>query len=244
MPEPAGKRLVWDETGKKIYESGVDRGVLYPESAGTYPLGVVWNGLTAVNEKSSGAESNPQWADNIKYLDLYSNEEFAATIEAFTYPDEFAECDGSKEVIPGVFAGAQRRKPFGFSYRSKIGNDTEDLDYGYNVHVVYGCKAGPSEKNRNTTNDSPEAMTFSWEVTTTPVEVVGHKEIKPTAHLKFNSIKIGEAGMAALENVLYGSAEANAKLPLPKELIDIVQKAAAAAAEAKAKPETADVTVG
>lgn len=211
-------KLKWDQTGERVYETGVDRGVLYvyDTEGSKYGTGVAWNGLTAVNETPSGAESNPQYADNIKYLDLYSAEEFGATIEAFTYPAEFEECDGSAELVKGVTIGMQNRKMFGFSYRTMIGNDTEGTDHGYKLHLVYGAKASPSEKSRSTVNDSPEAVAFSWEVTTTPVNVEG---FKPTAHLVIDSTKADPTKLKALEDKLYGDdSSGEATLPLPDEV--------------------------
>lgn len=211
-------KLKWDQTGERLYETGVDRGVLYVYDADSsaYGNGVAWNGLTAVNETPSGAESNPQYADNIKYLDLYSAEEFGATIEAFTYPAEFEECDGSAELVKGVTIGMQNRKMFGFSYRTLIGNDTEGTDHGYKLHLVYGAKASPSEKSRSTVNDSPEAVTFSWEVTTTPVIVAG---FKPTSHLIIDSTKADPTKLAELEKKLYGDDSSGVPtLPLPDEV--------------------------
>ena len=216
-----GGKADWDETGKRYYETGVDRGVLYPISNGAYPLGVPWNGLVNVNESPSGAESNPQFADNIKYLNLISAEEFGATVEAFTYPSEFAECDGSAEVGTGsgVYVGQQGRKVFGLCYRTKIGNDEKGVDYGYKLHLVYGCQASPSEKAYGTINDSPEAITFSWEVTTTPVTLTG---FKPTSIITIDSTKFTtpaqKAKLTALENKLYGTSSADAYLPLPDEV--------------------------
>lgn len=216
-----GGKADWDETGKRYYETGVDRGVLYPVSSGAYPLGVPWNGLVNVNESPSGAESNPQFADNIKYLNLISAEEFGATVEAFTYPPEFAECDGSAEVGTGsgVYVGQQGRKVFGLSYRTKIGNDEQGTDFGYKLHLVYGCQASPSEKAYGTINDSPEAITFSWEVTTTPVNVTG---FKPTSIITIDSTKFTtpaqKAKLTALETKLYGTSSADAFLPLPDEV--------------------------
>lgn len=210
-------KLVWDETGKRIYETGVDRGVLYPiDDGSTYGTGVVWNGLTAVNESPSGAESNPQYADNIKYLDLTSAEEFSFTIEAFTYPVEFEECDGSAELAEGVTIGMQPRKMFGFSYRTMVGNDTQGTSHGYKIHLVYGCKAAPSEKSRSTVNDSPEAVTFSWECSTTPVNVTGHS---PTAHLTVDTTIAAADKVTKLETMLYGDASSGTpKLPTPDEV--------------------------
>lgn len=217
-------KLVWDEIGKRTYETGVDRGVLFPMSnAGQYAAGVAWNGLTAVNESPSGAEASPLYADNIKYLELMSAEEFGASIEAYTYPDEFAECDGSAEPAPGVMIGQQPRKKFGFSYRTKLGNDTDGDSHGYKLHLVYNALAAPSEKGYQTINDSPEAITFSWEVTTTPVAVEGYK---PTAHLVIDSTKVDAEKLAQLEELLYGTEEKEASLPTPDEVIAIFKEAA------------------
>lgn len=215
-------KLTWDDTGKKIYETGVDRGVLYPIATGTtYGTGISWNGLTAVNESPSGAESNPQYADNIKYLDLTSAEEFGFTIEAFTYPVEFEECDGSAQLAEGVTIGQQTRKMFGFSYRSLVGNDTQGTDFGYKIHLVYGCKASPSEKSRSTVNDSPEAITFSWEITTTPVNVNGHK---PTSHLVVDTTVAEDTKVTALETKLYGDdSSGTPTLPMPDEVYTMFQ---------------------
>lgn len=210
------KRLVWDETGKRFYETGVKMGVLYvQESSGSYGAGVAWNGLTAVTESPSGAEANPMYADDIKYLNLFSAEEFGATIEAYTYPEEFEQCDGSATLVAGVSIGQQERKQFGFCYRTSLGNDTEGNDHGYKLHIVYGCKASPSEKAYATVNDSPEAITFSWEVTTTPVNVTG---AKPTATITIDSTKVDQTKLTQLENILYGSTTAAARLPLPDEI--------------------------
>lgn len=212
--------LIWDKVGERLFETGVDRGVLYPYKQEAYQKGVVWNGLTNVNESPSGAEATPLWADNIKYLNLMSAEEFGATIEAYMYPDEFAECDGSAEIAPGVTIGQQKRKMFGFSYRTKIGSDTEGNDKGYKIHLVYGALASPSDKSYGTINDSPEAITFSWTVTTTPVNVTG---FKPTAHLVIDSTKVNDAAkMKAIEDVLYGTAVTDARLPLPDEVAEII----------------------
>ena len=213
-------KLVWDQIGERLYETGVDHGVLYPvQDGGLYNKGVAWNGLTAVTESPSGAEANPLYADNIKYLNLISAEEFGATIEAYTYPDEFAECDGSAALIPGVFIGQQARKTFGLSYRTVLGNDVEGNDHGYKLHLIYGAVAAPSEKGYTTINDSPEAITFSWEVTTTPVNVTG---FKPTASLTIDSSKVDADKLAALEAVLYGSDSEEARLPLPDEIVTIM----------------------
>lgn len=212
-------KLVWDASGTRQFEAGVDRGVLYPLGTTGYEAGVAWSGLTAVNEAPSGAESNPQYADNIKYVDIQSAEEFNATIEALTYPDEFELCDGSASPSVGLTVGQQTRKPFGFCYRSLLGNDLEQLDAGYKIHLVYGAKAAPSEKSRTTINDSPEAMPFSWEISTTPVPVTGYK---PSAHLTLDSTKVPEAKMAAIEALLYGTEALAAELPTPDEVIALL----------------------
>ena len=212
-------KLVWDETGKRFYETGVKQCVLYPQVSGAYPKGVAWNGITAVSESSSGAEPTPLYADDIKYLNLMSNEEFGATIEAYTYPDEFAECDGSASIATGVSIGQQARKPFGLCYRTVLGNDTENNDYGYKLHLIYGCQAAPSEKAYATINDSPEAITFSWEVTTTPVNVTG---FKPTASVTIESTKVDKDKLAALEAILYGSESEEPRLPLPDEIATLM----------------------
>ena len=215
-------RLQWDKTGERVYESGVDHGVLYVmDGTGAYGTGVVWNGLTAVTESPSGAEPNPQYADNIKYLNLISAEEFGATIEAFTYPKEFEQCDGTASLAPGITIGQQTRKTFGFSYRTKVGNDVEGQDAGYKLHLVYGALAAPSERAYSTINDSPEAITFSWEVTTTAVAVEGHK---PTAILTIDSTLVDEADLTALEDLLYGptTGTGTPKLPLPAEVMAII----------------------
>lgn len=214
-------KLIWDQTGERVYETGVKQGVLYPQGeGGTYPKGVAWNGLTAVTESPSGAEASPLYADDIKYLELMSNEEFGASIEAYTYPDEFAACDGSAEIAPGVKVGQQPRKPFGLSYRTTLGNDTLGNDYGYKLHLVYGAKAAPSEKAYATINDSPEAITFSWELTTTPVSING---FKPAAHIEIDSTKVDAEKLAALEAILYGSESEEARLPLPDEVAELMK---------------------
>lgn len=214
--------LTWDETGKRLYETGVRKGVLYvQDNNGTYPKGVAWNGLTAVTESPSGAESNPLYADDIKYLDLRSAEEFGATIEAYTYPDEFAECDGTAELAEGVMIGQQARKSFGLSYRTVLGNDIVNDAYGYKLHLIYGATASPSEKGYQTVNDSPEAISFSWELTTTPVNVTG---MKPTAIITIDSTKADPTKLAALEAILYGSGENEARLPLPDEVKTLMTK--------------------
>jgi hypothetical protein len=217
-------KLVWDEMGKRLYETGVKMGVLYPwQNSGLYSKGVAWNGLTTVTESPSGAEASPQYADDIKYLNLISAEEFGATIEAFTYPDEFAVCDGSLEIETGVIIGQQSRKSFGLSYRTTLGNDVDGTDHGYKLHLIYGALAAPSEKGYATINDSPEAITFSWEVTTTPVAVTG---FKPTASLVIDSTKVDSAKLAALELILYGNTGVDARLPLPDEIASIFAAAA------------------
>ena len=213
-------KLVWDKTGERLYETGVDRGVLYVQSNGTYPNGVAWNGLTAVTESPSGAEATPLYADNIKYLNLMSADAFGCTIEAYTYPEEFAECDGSAELAVGVTIGQQARKTFGLSYRTKIGNDAAGDKFGYKLHLIYGGLASPSEKAYASINDSPEAITFSWEVSTTPVSVDGHS---PTACITIDSTKVEPTKLAALEEILYGKDGEGAsgtepRLPLPSEI--------------------------
>lgn len=216
-------KLVWDKTGERLYETGVKQGVLYPMDAqGAYPKGVAWNGLTNVTESPSGAEATALYADDIKYLNLMSNEEFGGTIEAYTYPDEFAECDGSASLVAGVYIGQQPRKTFGFCYRTTLGNDVESNAHGYKLHLVYGALASPSEKAYATINDSPEAITFSWEFSTTPVNVTG---FKPTACLTIDSTKVDAGKLAALEKILYGDdtgETATARLPLPDEVAQIL----------------------
>lgn len=215
-------KLVWGKTGERTYETGVDHGVLYPIGAGgVYNKGVVWNGLTAVNESPSGAEPNNLYADNIKYLVLVGAEDFGLTIEAYTYPDEWEECDGSAEIAPGVLAGQQSRKVFGLSYRTKLGNDVDGQDHGYKLHLVYGGLASPSERSYQSVNDSPEPINPSWEVTTTPVDVPG---FKPTARLIINSTKVDPAKLAKLEDILYGTEEAEPRLPLPAEVIELLEE--------------------
>lgn len=208
-------KIEWDKTGERLYETGVKNGVLYVQEGGVYGNGVAWNGLTAVTESPSGAEATPLYADDIKYLNLLSTEEFGATIEAYTYPDEFAACDGSAALADGVMIGQQARKTFGLCYRTTIGNDTEGNDHGYKLHIIYGALASPSEKAYATINDSPEAITFSWEVTTTPVNVTG---AKPTASITIDSTKADPTKLAALEKKLYGDTDTQATLPLPDEI--------------------------
>lgn len=221
-------KITWDNTGERFYETGVKKGVLYPQATGgLYPKGVAWNGLTAVTESPTGAEATPLYADDIKYLNLLSVEEYAATIEAYTYPDEFAECDGSAEIAPGVTIGQQKRKTFGLSYVTTLGNDVDGNDHGYKLHIIYGALAAPSEKAYATINDSPEAITFSWEVSTTPVSVAG---FEPTASITIDSTKVNAGKLAALELILYGkdptsepaSDGADPRLPLPDEIAEIM----------------------
>lgn len=217
--------IEWDKTGERLYETGVKKGVLYPQATGgTYPKGVAWNGLTAVTEAPTGAEATPLYADDIKYLNLYSVEEFAATVEAYTYPDEFAECDGSAELVAGVTIGQQKRKSFGMSYVTTIGNDVDGNAHGYKIHIIYGAMAAPSEKGYATINDSPEAITFSWEITTTPVSV---KNFEPTASITIDSTKVNAEKLAALEAVLYGTADVEPRLPLPDEIATLLGEEAA-----------------
>lgn len=216
-------RIAWDQAGQRRYENGVDHGVLYlRDGSGNYTDGYAWNGLTTVTESPSGAESNKQYADNMVYVNLKSAEEFAATIEAFTYPDEFMRCDGTLEPEPGVMLGQQRRETFGFSYRSLIGNDLTD-DAGYKIHLVYGGDAAPTETAHTTVNDSPEAAAFSWEVSTIPVAVgvIGGTEYKPTAKLTVDSTKADPASLVELEDILYGTPGADPRLPLPAEVVSM-----------------------
>lgn len=214
-------KLVWDQDGERLYETGTEQGVLYPKSYdGTYPNGYAWNGLTGVSEAPSGAEETALYADNIKYLSLTSTEEFGATITAYTYPDEFEKCDGSADIAPGVTVGQQDRTPFGLVYKTQIGNDTKGNSHGYKLHLVYGAKAKPSSKDYKTINDSPEAIELSWEISTTPVKVPGSK---PTAHLTINSTKVSAAKLAKLEDILFGSETSDARLPLPAEIIEIMK---------------------
>ena len=209
-------KLVWDQTGKRLYETGVKQGVLYVQDAGgTYPKGVAWNGLTTVTESPSGAEATALYADDIKYLNLISTEELGGTIEAYTYPDEFAECDGSASIATGVYIGQQARKTFGLCYRTTLGNDVDNNAHGYKLHLIYGAIAAPSEKAYNTINDSPEAITFSWEFSTTPVNVNG---FKPTASITIDSTKVDAEKLTALEKILYGDTEVEPRLPLPDEV--------------------------
>ena len=213
-------KIVWDAVGEHIFETGVRNGVLYlKDETGAYNTGVAWNGLTSVSESPEGAEPTDLYADDIKYLTLMSAENFKATIEAYTYPVEFEECDGSATIANGVVIGQQSRKPFGLCYRTAIGNDTDGNEHGYKLHIVYGCQASPSEKQYSTINDSPEAITFSWEVSTTPVNVTGKK---PTATLIIDSTKADKAKLTALEAILYGSEEKEPRLPLPDEITTLM----------------------
>lgn len=213
-------KIVWDESGKRTYETGVRNGVLYLQNeSGAYTKGVAWNGLTAVTESPSGAEPTALYADDIKYLELFSAEEFGATIEAYTYPAEFEKCDGSASLGTGVTIGQQDRATFGLCYRTVLGNDVKGSEFGYKLHLIYGAKAKPSEKGYQTINDSPEAITFSWEVSTTPVNVAG---FKPTACVTIDSTKIAPDKLTQIETLLYGDVSAEAKLPLPDEIAEIV----------------------
>lgn len=223
-------KLVWDATGERTFELGVDHGVLYRHTKTKsddgkvtitkYNRAYVWNGLTSIDEGVDGGEANPQYADNIKYLNLMGSEDFTPTINALSYPPEFAECDGSKEVVPGVFIAAQEREEFGFSYRTKLGNDVDGQDFGYRIHLVYGCKAEPSERTYETVNESPEAMEFSWDVSTTAVPVEG---ARPTAHLYFDSNRVSTEFMAKLEELLYGTEETSGRLPMPDEIVKMYE---------------------
>lgn len=212
-------KIVWDKSGERFYETGVRNGVLYVQENGTYPKGVAWNGLTAVTESPSGAEPSPLYADDIKYLNLLSTEEFAATVEAYTYPPEFEECDGSASIAVGVNIGQQKRKPFGMSYKTVLGNDEKNNSYGYKLHIIYGALAAPSEKAYASINDSPEAITFSWELSTTPVSVTG---FDPTASITIDSTKANPEKLAALEKILYGDTDTEPRLPLPDEIAQLM----------------------
>lgn len=216
-------KLVWDQSGKRLYETGVDHGVLYPiQTGGVYSKGVAWNGLTAITESPSGADVNDIYADNMKYLGLVGAEKFGATVEAYTYPDEFAECDGSVELVKGATIGQQNRKVFGMVYRTVIGNDVDGNEHGYKLHLIYGATAAPSEKAYNTINEDPEAITFSWELSTTPVNVTGHK---PTASLTIDSTKADPTKLAELEKILFGDTETEPRLPLPDEIAQLLNVA-------------------
>lgn len=217
-------RLKWDQIGERLYETGVKQGVLYPQVEGAYPKGVAWNGLSAVTESPSGAESTPVYADDTKYLNLMSVEEFGATVEAYTYPPEFDACQGYEELAPGVVIGQQAHQAFGMCYKTTVGNDTKGNAFGYKLHLIYGATAAPSERNYQTVNDSPEPMTMSWELTTTPVAVEGKQ---PTASMCIDSTKTDAKVMKALEDVLFGTEAEEARLPLPDEIIEILTTAAA-----------------
>lgn len=215
--------IVWDQTGEKLYETGTKKGVFYPQNeSGLYPAGYAWNGLTGVTESPSGAEATALYADDIKYLELTSAEDFGGTITAYMYPEEFGECDGSAEPAPGVVIGQQARKAFGMSYVTTIGNDVKNNDYGYKIHLIYGMKVTPSERGYSTINDSPEAIEFSWEFTTTPVSVTG---FKPTACLTVDSTKVNAEKLKSLEDILYGANETEPRLPLPNEVIELLKTA-------------------
>jgi hypothetical protein len=217
-------RLTWDNIGERLFETGIQKGVVYPlDETNKYTGGEAWNGLVSIAESPSGAEPTALWANDTKYGELLSTEEFAGTIEAYTYPDAFAKCDGSAELTTGVRVRQQVRKTFGLTYRSGLANDTEGVEYGYIIHLVYGCKASPSEKTNSTINDSPEANTMSWEFTTTPVSVTGHK---PTSHIEIDSTKVDATKLKTLEDILYGSDSEEARLPLPDEVKTILESAA------------------
>ncbi len=223
-------KLVWDAVGSKTFETGTDRGVLYPQVSGAYPKGVAWNGLTAVTESPSGADENSFYADNIKYGSLRGSEDFGGTIECYSYPDEWTLCDGSIEATEGVVIGQQKRKPFGLCFRTLIGNDSDGIDHGYKLHLIYNATASPSERNYETVNDSPEGINFSYEFTTTPINVSSVENAKPTACLTIDSTVVDATKLAALEKILYGSdkvgdtAETTARLPLPDEVIALLKK--------------------
>lgn len=212
-------KLVWDKISERLYETGVRNCVIYPQAeGGTYPRGVAWNGITSITESPSGADANDNYADDTKYLTLRSREEFGGTIEAYTYPDEFAVCDGSAEVVTGVIIGQQTRKPFGLCYRTAIGNDTQYDDYGYKLHLIYNATASPSDRQYQTINDSPEAISFSWEYTTTPIEVDGYK---PSSSIIIDSTQVNSEKLKDLKDILYGTSETEARLPLPAEVFDL-----------------------
>lgn len=219
------KRLVWDDVGEKLYETGTDRGVLYRiDDQNKYSKGYAWNGLTAFNAQPSGADSTDLWANNTKYLSMTAAEQFGATIEAYTFPEEFRECDGSKEIMPGVYAGQQNRVPFGFTARTLIGNDTKDTEYGYKIHMVYGAKAQPSEKGYSTVNESPEAITLSWTISTTPIPFtkLPDLKLKNMSYIEIVSTKIESEKLKKLEDALYGTESTDPYLPTPDELYDLL----------------------
>lgn len=212
-------KLIWDESTKRLYETGVDRGVVYPAAGGAYPKGEAWNGLISVTLSPSGAESTPLYANNSKYLNMLSAEELGGTIEAYTFPEAFAACNGLAELAPGVRIGQQSRIPFGFCFRTLLGNDTEGTKHGYKIHIIYGAVASPSEDAATTVNDSPEAKTMSWEFNTTPVVVEGHQ---PTASIEIDSTAVAPEKLAALEAILYGSNDEEARMPLPDEIVTLI----------------------
>ena len=214
-------KLIFNNVGERLFETGVKNGVLYVMGDdGAYENGVVWNGLTAVTESPSGAETTPLYADDVKYVVIYAAEEFGATVEAYTYPEEFEQCDGSAAIADGITIGQQTRKSFGMCYKTSVGNDVQGQDYGYKIHIIYGAKAAPSEKSYSTINDSPEAVTFSWELSTVPVPVEGHN---PTATMVIDSTRVPAEKMALIEAKLYGSEEAEATLPLPNEILELIK---------------------
>jgi hypothetical protein len=234
-------KLTWDDSGKRLYETGVEKGVLYPiQTGGVYTKGVAWNGLTGVTESPSGAEANPIYADNIKYLNLISTEQFGAKIEAYTYPEEFAACDGSLDIGTGVSIGQQKRVMFGLSYKTAIGNDIDGAEHGYKLHLIYGAMATPSERAYATVNDKPDAITFSWDVTTTPVSVTG---FKPTASLTIDSTKVDPTKLAALELILYGNTGVDPRLPLPDEITSIITGTSISAVTVSSVPANAATAV-
>lgn len=229
MADPVAFNLSWDAEGQRTYETGVDRGVLYVKDSNGYGAGVAWNGLSSVSESPSGAEATAIYADNIKYLNLISTEEFGATVEAYTYPDEFAQCDGSAAPATGVYVGQQPRKKFGFCYRTRFGNDVDGTEHGYKLHLIYNATAAPSEKSYETINDSPEAITFSWELSTTPATFSSHPSLKPTSCIVIDSTKVDAAKLASLEALLYGTAAAgqtaavDASLPTPDQVVALFE---------------------
>lgn len=237
-------KLVWDKIGERYYENGVSQGVLYPVSAdGNYPLGVAWSGLTSVSESPSGADANKQWADNINYITIYGAEEFGATMEAFTYPPEFAECDGSAAIVPGVYLGQQVRRGFGLSYITNVGNDTVGQDFGYKIHLIYGGRAAPSERSYETLNDSPEPITLSWELTTTPVSVTGHK---PTASIVIDSrdfvTEEAKAKLNTFLDIIHGSDNADPRLPLPDEVARLLDTRSTSETTGETTGKTGEIT--
>lgn len=216
---PTAAALTWDAVGEHLYETGVDQVALYVMNGNAYGDGVAWNGVTAITESPSGAEANDIYADNIKYLSLRSAENFGATIEAYQSPDEFDQCDGMATPTPGITIRQQTRKPFGLAYRTIVGNDTQSNDHGYQIHLIYNATAAPSEKAYQTVNESPEAITLSWEISTTPIAIADHPELKPTAHITIDSTKVDATKLESFLAIIYGSTQANARLPLPGEVI-------------------------